>query len=312
MQIISFNRENLSSTINLSSPTNIVDIVKTKLLMLKVLRKLKFLKTRTLPLTLMLNKKKFKVPIINQTGFNNHRMDEFWMLDIFKKLELKNDSRLFDIGANVGQTLLKWKATYPNNAYWGFEPLPECVKYLNTLIKENAFTCSTIVPKTVYDQRGIMDFYLHYNDNTDRSASLIKNSQSITDSIKSDCVRLDEFLKSKNIVLKESDILKIDVEGAEHKILLSSQDLITQTHPVIILEILSSSHTIEKLNNTFNLIKSYGYYIYRIEKDKNHFSGLEKIQTPQNNYSVSESDFLCLPINSKHIKKFFPNDRYPQ
>lgn len=78
-----------------------------KVLGLRIARKTGLLKKKVWKLTLKLNGRRFSVPIINETGFNNHNMDEYWMLDLLRQLHLKPCSVFIDLGANVGQSILK-------------------------------------------------------------------------------------------------------------------------------------------------------------------------------------------------------------
>ena len=86
-----------------------------------------------------LNKKRIKIPIVSGIGYSTIWTTELWMIDILKILLFLKDGVFIDIGANIGQTLIKLKCVNPDTQYFGFEPNPSCVFYMRELIKKGTF-----------------------------------------------------------------------------------------------------------------------------------------------------------------------------
>jgi FkbM family methyltransferase len=257
-----------------------------------------FLKNRRLDLSLLLNQTKFKVPIVDQIGFNNHNMDEFWMLDLFKKMSFDPEDIFIDVGANVGQTLLKWKSVFPDSVYFGFEPLPRCVQYLKHLAEINHFNKTHIVSKALFDTSEKTMLNLHFDDQTDRSASLMSNQLPVQQSIAIESITFEDFLNQNNVTANKIKLVKIDVEGAELSILNNIKDFLIKFQPLVIIEILSDPNCESgRLEQISDCINSIPYKWYRIKKCKFNFESLELIHKVDQNTSIENSDYLLIPKN---------------
>ena len=93
--------------------------------------------------TVRVGKTAFKIPVIQNMGRANLKQSDTWMLDFFTSMRLTDTSGFIDIGVNVGQTLLQFRSVSAQ-PYWGFEPNPSCVHYLNALISANQFKSTHI------------------------------------------------------------------------------------------------------------------------------------------------------------------------
>ena len=81
--------------------------------------------------------KKYIIPIVNNVGIRNLYFNtESWMKDLIIKLQKLKDGIFIDVGANIGQTLMKLRSI-SSVPYVGIERNPECVVYLEKLIKVN-------------------------------------------------------------------------------------------------------------------------------------------------------------------------------
>lgn len=245
------------------------------------------------------------MPIINEIGFNNHQMDEFWMLDIFKLLRLNSDDIFLDFGANVGQSLLKWKAINPNQPYIGFEALPDCVEYLNSLIQVNGFNNTEIIDKVISTKSGNTSLYLHYNDPTDRTASMLKSNLKVVKQIAVNAISFNDFITTSTIDFNKIKLCKIDIEGSEDCLLYSMEKFLQDQLPVIIVEILSHNYTGDSLNKLFEYIGSLDYKTFRVIKNRNRLKYLTKVKDKNTSFSIEESDYLLLP-KSYPLKSFNP------
>ncbi len=277
------------------------------LFLAKLLRKFKFIQHGypgiiNFTLKKHLNNLKFKVPIINNIGWNNIFDNEPWMSQLLKILLSEKKGLFIDVGANIGQTLIKLKSIAPEVLYYGFEANPVCLFYLNELIRLNKFAGISLFPIGLSDISGLasLNFFSKYSD--DATASVL------------DQIRPDSIIEKKEFVYltclddlnqKFTDnisILKIDVEGAELEVLKGAVSTIKNHRPVIIIEILpvyslSNTWRLERLNQIEKLIQSINYKIIHIAKDsKNNLASLTYMDNIGINSNILERDYLLIPV----------------
>lgn len=77
------------------------------------------------------------VPLIG--GFKVGLSGERFLLDLMDHFLPCIRGAVVDIGANVGQTLVKAKLAAPGRTYYGFEPNPACFHYLEALVQANGW-----------------------------------------------------------------------------------------------------------------------------------------------------------------------------
>ena len=126
-----------------------------KKILIKVLNKFKILSLFNVIGIIHLNDERFKIPVIQKVGFSNLFMSEPWMIDILKIVLPIDGKNFIDVGANIGQTLLKLRSVSSKINYIGFEPNPICVNYISKLIEENNFSNTQIIPSGISDKNEI-------------------------------------------------------------------------------------------------------------------------------------------------------------
>jgi len=272
-----------------------------KFWLLKALQKVKFLKNRRIDFDLDLNGKKFTVPLIAEIGFHNYTMKELWMLDIFKKLDLTKKDILIDVGANTGQTLLKWKSVSEEAPYFGIEPIPQCADYLNDLINCNEFLNTQIVQKALFDQEGKRELYFHFDDEADRTASLIESHYRNKKSLSVESIHFQTFIDQYQVKKEDIKVVKIDVEGSELEILNNMFSFLKEHQPIILLEVLAYKPKVDpiRLEKVLKLIKDLPHQLYRVKKRGMHLNGLEQIDTIKTGTPKGQSDYILLPDGYK-------------
>lgn len=266
------------------------------LVFLRLLRKFKILKRINTSSKLSLNGHSFIIPIKQELGIHNLMMDEFWMMDIFKQLSLNENALLIDVGANVGQTLLKWKAIYKNGTYIGLEPIKACAEYLEVLIKENNFQDCKIIDQALAEKTGTAELNFHFEESGDRSASLYSDSFKAIKSEKIKTITFEDLLSSCGISKNKINVIKIDVEGAELEILRSLKDFLVNHQPIIIIEILNTQA--QRINEINEIISSLPYHWYRIDKKNLNLKSLTQIDKIEGEPSIEESDYMLIPENA--------------
>lgn len=159
----------------------------------------------------------------------------------------------FDIGANVGfYTLLAAKLVGVDGQVVAFEPNPANLHYLERHVALNQ--CRNVLIKScaLSNQSGILGF----DTSQSRSMGHLTNGEG---SMKVKVAILDELLASEEIL--KPDIIKIDVEGEEYKVLLGSLETLRSCHPTIFL----ATHGPEIHQQCLFLLDGLGYKIQSVE-----------------------------------------------
>ena len=255
--------------------------------------------------------KSFNIPIIAGYGLANIKNHEPWLDDILEKLILfpldnNREYSFFDIGANIGQTLLKVKAISEKIHYIGFEPNPACIYYINNLIAANPSTISSnntsIVPIGLSSESAILPLFFN-NDSMGSGASIYKEK---------DNRKLVPLmpLESLNATLEYPDIkiIKIDIELAELDAFEALQNTISVYEPFILIEVLpvyseKNLFRIRSQNKLLKLIKELNYKMFRIIKcKKNKLSYLQSIEDFGIHDDLRLCDYILCP--SSRLSQF--------
>ena len=148
----------------------------------------------------------FRISKLNQ----NPLQDENPLNAIKKALQDQNDIILFDVGANLGQTLRKMRKEFPLSKIYAFEPSRGCF----TILK-NEFNCRNTY---IYNCAvGAIDGKINFNEYSWSALnSILKRafgSAKIVDTYIVDLISIDSFCKNNKI--KKIHFLKTDTEGYE-------------------------------------------------------------------------------------------------
>ncbi|MCP5381960.1 MAG: FkbM family methyltransferase [Kordiimonadaceae bacterium] len=184
-------------------------------------------------------------------GYYASRLDwddkhEPYMLKIIRKQIENNDGTFLDIGVNVGQTLLKVLEINRDQRYLGIEPLIGCCFHVQEFLRLNNLHNASIIPIALSDKNGTMKlFFRHQFDdmasfddsNEGRRAKGVDTMFTYVQT------RIgDELIKELNI--DQISTIKIDVEGAEIRVLRGLKDTLKAMKPTIIFEVLPNYYWI--------------------------------------------------------------------
>lgn len=186
---------------------------------------------------LKLGAARFRVPVIDGVGADHLAAHEPWLSPVVALLLRERPGSTFvDIGANVGQTLLKVRAEHPAVSYVAFEPNPHCVHYLLELIRLNPSLQDVVVYPVGLGARDEI-LSLIVESETDSQATVIPNFRGGDDRKQRlrvavvNAERVEHFSEPKLV-------FKIDVEGGELEVLLGLDALLRQRRPPVICEVL--------------------------------------------------------------------------
>jgi FkbM family methyltransferase len=281
--------------------------------LIRALRKIRILKRLTIYSQINIDGVKFKIPIINEVGINNYlSLSESWMHHILKRL-LDTEKTFIDVGINLGQTLIKVKATNKSIRYIGFEPNPNCVNYINELIKVNNLQNIEIYPIGISDKSTVLKLNLFSDSEHDSAASIIeefRDSNNIKRSINVPVFNISELGLTNN---PKVGIIKIDVEGAELEVLKGLKERIKSDRPLMLIEILptyssQNANRVNRQNEILNLIIEFNYSIFRIIKAKNNFIDIKEMQSFDIHSDLNLCEYIFCPTEDKtKLKKTLAN-----
>jgi FkbM family methyltransferase len=165
---------------------------------------------------------------------------------------------VMDVGANWGlYSLLISRAVGPSGKVYAFEPVPEIFARLKEHIALNNATNVIPVPIALSDEKGTAKMSVKEGE-----SSLFRR---VSDEfVEVQVERLDDFVEREKI--ERVDAIKIDVEGAELKVIRGADKTIRRDKPILMVEIQAA--TLQAAGTTpeelFETIVSYGYNAFAI------------------------------------------------
>jgi FkbM family methyltransferase len=181
--------------------------------------------------------RRWRIPVVGGTGIDLLREQEAEFIPLISHILDQRRGTVIDVGANLGQSLLKLKSVDLERNYIAFEPNMRCCSYLARLIRRNRIPHCEIYPLAMLDRPGVR--LLHSDGATGQGATVVDGFRDPgfyghTERVAG--LTLDDFLGYR----KPGDIalIKIDVEGGESGVLAGAKDCLREHRPFIICEIL--------------------------------------------------------------------------
>lgn len=173
-----------------------------------------------------------------------------------------------DVGANLGEMALHMASlTGPTGAVYAFEPVAPVFERLRVHVERNKLQqVVRVLPLALSDQTGSCEIaYAASQADNQGLASIVNLEQSDADLKQHiDTVTLDDFVQREN--LQRIDLMKIDIQGAEMKLLRGGADALKRFSPDLLMEV--SPGDLAKANTNSRelcqVIESYGYSIFSI------------------------------------------------
>jgi FkbM family methyltransferase len=221
-----------------------------------------------------INGRRVLLPLMGDVGFNNLVTSEPWLDVVLQRLFARKTATFVDVGANVGQTLLKVKTLAPHIRYVGFEPNPVCVRYTQRLIELNHFETCTLLPVGLSSRPALLRFFAE--SEADVSGSVVEGMRPRKESMQKiyvpvfDGDRALEMLHATGV-----GVLKIDVEGGELEVVEGLRRTIQRDSPFIIAEILPLFSATDpkcgfrkpRQEQLIVTMRDAGYLMYRLRED---------------------------------------------
>lgn len=243
--------------------------------------------------------KEFNLPKIKRFSIEPSTFNsEPWMLWLLKEINLAVPIKVFiDIGANIGQTLLKIKAVNPNARYIGFEPNPSSANYTLELIKQNNIALAEISQVGISNHPDTLNLEFPNNDMFDSTASTVSGFRSrIYRKLEVNVDRLDSLINGFD--LSRIDLIKVDIEGGELEAFEGMTTVLKKFKPILIFEVLPDYNReftarTERQAKLSALLNDLDYTMYHII-DKSSVS-LRVIQSIPSHSEVDLADYIAFP-----------------
>lgn len=200
------------------------------------------------------------------TGGKSHESETRLARFMIKNLELGDT--FIDVGAHYGYfTLLSSKLVGNSGKVCSFEASPTSYKVLskNTKHKTNIKSFNLAVSDEIsgikfYEFPNLYSEYNTLDINQFRNVNWFPENKPREINIKS--VILDQFLADNKVFPK---IIKIDVEGAEFKVINGLNHYLSKNSPVVVMEYLSQERGNKKHQEAVEKLNSLGYMFYKID-----------------------------------------------
>ncbi len=171
-----------------------------------------------------------------------------------------------DIGANIG--VYSWQVLNMTDetGVWLFEPDEKNAALLSRTIAASELKRATLHPVALSDQRGDFPFLIDEISGTTGSLEnqayaevSLHHAYAMSETRNVRCVELDSLLEG---IQGHRVVMKIDVEGGEHKVLRGARRVLREVRPVIFLECFE----LEKLD----WLEELEYRIYDLREARNY------------------------------------------
>ena len=268
-----------------------------KTILPRILNRLGYFKDRIYIGSVKLHKRKWKIPVIDFIGYSHIIGTEIegWIFQLMKRIHEKEKIDYYiDIGVNTGQSLIKIKSIDKDIPYLGFEPNPNCVLYVDYLIRLNNLTNARTICLGLGNSESLLK--LNFGGMGDTRATLIEEVEWRNDLIYSKEIPIFQFDTLKfQFNGCQNILLKVDVEGYEAEVLKGAMTFLKTYLPLIIFEVLphfQDNNIIQRQESIYRLLKDLNYFIFQISRDHK----LEEIAGAfQNEKDYTKTDFIAVP-----------------
>lgn len=229
---------------------------------------------------------KFKTEdVIGRHIFKKGIYEECLTNFLLKKLKLKEEDIIFDIGANIGWYSVLLDQISPNSArIYAFEPDPLNFSLLKNNIKLNGAQKVSPFQQAVSDTKGTQTLYLYPSKNQGRHSLLPINSDK---QVQVSTIMLDDFIHNNHLNVANLKFIKIDVEGYEYFALKGAKKALAQV-PYILSEY--SPNYMKKgaisPERLLDLLYSYSFTPHLIENGKTTPVSREDILSEERNINL--------------------------
>jgi FkbM family methyltransferase len=140
--------------------------------------------------------------------------NELFKEEVYKFTAGRSDPFIIDCGSNIGMSILFFKSLYPAATIVGFEADPYIFSFLEKNVNSYALGNVTVINRAVWNAEDETLSFLAEGGAGGRLEERSGESKYID----------VKTARLKNYVTREVDFLKLDIEGAEHKVIADCAD----------------------------------------------------------------------------------------
>jgi len=197
---------------------------------------------------------------------------------------LKPGDCFYDVGAHIGfYSLIAARLVGPAGHISAFEPDPKNAETLRENASRNGFSAVCVVCAAVSDGDEVVQFRRSGQDGPSRMSGMMvrENLPGTPGSEIFSCsaVSLDSICASH----RTPNLVKIDVEGAELRVLDGARSLLGQNKPVLIIEI----HDQKDLSAVRSLLSGFGYALEPLKLKAGETGGRHFVACVRSSLSVT-------------------------
>jgi len=184
--------------------------------------------------------------LFNDSAAFIYQFNEIFIKENYKYLSTEENPIIYDCGANIGLSVLYYKKLFPKAVIKAFEPDPDIFKLLYRNIEKNSIMQATAFNKGIWDANTVLKFG---RDGAD-GGSFYKTDNCI----EAETIRLKELLDSE----RQISLLKLDIEGAELKVIKDCNESLRKADNIFI-EYHSFSSKNQDLDVILRILKENGF-----------------------------------------------------
>ena len=186
---------------------------------------------------------------VNSAFWYLHGLEELFLEETYKFHSAKPNPVIIDCGANTGLSVIYFKTIFPDAKITAFEPDVSIFKILHENLKNFGYADVELVNKAVWSENGSIRFLA-----SGGVGGRISNGNDLQ-SVEMRTARLSDLLN------KEVDFLKIDIEGAEFDVINDCKDKLDKVKHIFI-EYHSEQSNEQKLDEILKILKNSGFKYY--------------------------------------------------
>jgi len=206
---------------------------------------------------------------------------ELW----YKIINYIKPAEVYDVGANIGIFSLLASIASPSTHIQAFEPNPNTLQFLKHNIRLNNFNKITVNNFALSTQSSKEKFY-NLGDHTSPGLTSIKH-QYIDESLPVSYFDSQDICVFRQRSTIPINVIKLDIERAELKLLNHAKTIIESDRPIIFLEILDK----EEYVNFEDLFHDISYSFIKINDSKKEIIFSEHIK----NEDQIGRNWICYP-----------------
>lgn len=268
----------------------------------------------------IISKRRYKTPKHWRFQYRFNLKREHSLDGLLKMILDYKPGTLIDVGANIGQTLVKLLSIDSTRHYIGFEANLACAFTVEQFIAANALNHCRVVPLGLSSRPGSLELLMRTEEAT-ASASLVKGFRpegfySVRKSVY--VITGDSFIESLGV--PAISLIKIDVEGAELEVIEGLRGSMRKYKPFIMFEVLPhylvitneglDAKTTEFRNNRLRQLESIfreeAYVLFQIIS-KHHIQQIRTIE-PGFEATLAASNYLAVPSGDEGAISSFLRD----